>query len=46
MVQDTHTLLYVKCGATTIVGVAVGRIAVVAVAGWIGAAIVVAVATT
>ena len=41
-----HASFYVKCGATTIVGVAVGRIVVVAVSGWIVAAIVVAVATT
>ena len=38
--------MILECGATTIVGVAVGRIVVVAVSGWIVAAIVVAVATT
>ena len=36
--------LYVKCGATTTVAVAVGRIVVDAVAGWMVAAIVVVVA--
>ena len=41
-----HTSLYVKCGATTTVSVAVGRIAAVAVAGWIDAAIVAVVAPT
>ena len=46
VVQDTHTLLYVKCGATTTVAAAVGRIEAVAVAGWIAAAIAAAVATT
>ena len=39
--------MILECGATTIVVVAVGRIVVVvAVSGWIVAAIVVAVATT
>ena len=38
--------MILECGATTIVIVAVGRIVVVAVSGWIVAAIVVAVATT
>ena len=46
MVQDTHTLLYVKCGATTRVVVAVGRTVAAAVSGWNVAATEVAVATT
>ena len=41
-----HTSLYVKCGATTTVVAVAGRTVVDAVAGWIVAAIVVAVATT